>query len=96
MLKWIWFFCGLLAGLTALSITKASVPTRSQLTDDTAIYQRVSEIRVKKELQVDFDSSLNALHAKEKKSQYHEKLPTLSDSPRLKGPVERVSRQRYR
>ena len=96
MLKWMWFLCGLVAGLTALSITKASVPTQSQLTDDTAIYQRVSEIQVKKELQVDFDSSLKELHAREKKTQYREKLPTLSDSPRLKGPMERVSRQKYR
>jgi hypothetical protein len=96
MLKWMWFLSGFLAGFSTLSMSQASMPTPSPLTDDTALDQQVSEIQVKKELSIDFDSSLKELHSHESKSQYREKPPTLSNSPRLKGPIERVSRQRYR
>ena len=96
MLKWMWFFCGLAAGLTALSISKAAVPDQSPVPDHTAIHQSVSEIQVKKELEIDFDLSLSELHSRESSLQYREKPPTFSGSPRLKGPIERVSRQKYR
>jgi hypothetical protein len=41
----LWFSGGALCGLAMLSISKASVAP-SQVTDDTAIYQNLSEIRV--------------------------------------------------
>jgi hypothetical protein len=94
MQKLIWFSCGLLIGLTALTISKASVPTRDRITDDTAIYQNLSEIRVKKEAKIDFDSQISRLSQLE--GRYQEKLPSLSQHPRLKGPVQRVSQQKYR
>jgi len=70
MQKLMWFGSGLLAGLTVLSISKASVPS-SKLTDDTALYQRLSEIHVKKEAKIDFDSDINQLARLEK--QYEDK-----------------------
>src|SRR5690349_19219136 len=95
MQKLMWFFGGLFIGLTALSITKASVPsTKSRITDDTAIYQRLSEIRVRKEAKIDFDTDINRLSHLE--GRYQEKLPSLSQHPRLKAPLQRVAQEKYR
>jgi hypothetical protein len=95
MQKLMWFFGGLFIGLTALSITRASVPsTKSRITDDTAIYQRLSEIRVRKEAKIDFDADINRLARLE--GRYQEKLPSLSQHPRLKAPLKRVSQEKYR
>lgn len=71
----IWFASGLLAGLTLLSISKAAyVPEGPvQVTDDTAISQKLSEIAVKKEAKPNFDSGIHSLTALE--SRYQEKLP---------------------
>lgn len=94
MQKFIWFAGGLLLGLTALSITRASVPTKSRVSDDTAIYQKLSEIKgVQKQPKLDVDQEIRELSLME--NRYHEKLPTLAQNPRLKGPLQRVSQQRY-
>lgn len=95
MQKLMWFFGGLVIGLTALSITRASVPSvRNRITDDTAIYQRLSEIRVRKEAKIDFDADINRLAQLE--GRYQEKLPSLSQHPRLKAPLKRVANEKYR
>jgi hypothetical protein len=94
MQKMMWFFGGLLIGLTALSITRASVPsTKNRITDDTAIYQRLSEIRVRKEAQIDFDADINRLARLE--GRYREKLPSLSQPSRVQAPLKRVANERY-
>ena len=94
VLKISWFGCGALVGLMSLSLALGSVPRKGTVTDDTAIYQNLSEIKVSKEKLPSFDSDLGRLALAE--GHYHEKLPSLADHPRLKAPVKRVSRQKYR
>ena len=72
--KMMWFACGLLVGLTVLSITKAAVPIKNKITDDSAIYQQtLSEIRIPKEGKLDFDSEIS--HLAQLEDQYRESLP---------------------
>jgi len=94
MLKMLWFACGLFMGFTALSIGKASVPMKNRVTDDTAMYQKLSEISVKKQMKLDFDSDISQLSKLE--NRYHERLPSIARNPRLKGPMQRISQQKYR
>lgn len=92
--KIVWFACGMLIGLTALSITKAAMPINNRVTDDTAIYQKLSEIRTKKEVKPDFDADISQLAQLE--NRYREKLPALVVSnTNVRGPVKQVSHQRY-
>jgi hypothetical protein len=67
-----WFAGGALCGLAMLSISKASVAP-SQVTDDTAIYQNLSEIQVSKDQAPSFDSDISRLSKME--GHYQEKLP---------------------
>ncbi|MEO5971695.1 MAG: hypothetical protein ABIQ95_17355 [Bdellovibrionia bacterium] len=92
MKKLMWFGCGMWVGLTILSFAKASVPSGSRLSDDTAIYQNLSEIHVKKEAKLDFDSDVG--HLAQLEERYHEGLPT-SGHPRLKKALGRISNQKY-
>ena len=93
MQKLLWFSGGLVLGLTALSITRASVPSKSHVTDDTSIYQNLSEIRVPKQGKIDFDYEIAQLS--EKESRYQEKLPLIQHN-KLKAAVQRVSQEKYR
>ncbi len=68
----LWFSGGALCGLAMLSISKASIAP-SNVTDDTAIYQNLSEIRVDKERAPNFDSDISRLSKME--SHYQDKLP---------------------
>jgi hypothetical protein len=70
MTKFLWFFSGLFAGLTALSISKASVVKES-----TAISQSLSEIHVKKERKLDFSSDIRTLSLMENDRRFQERLP---------------------
>lgn len=70
-----WFVSGLLMGLTALTFAKGAVRNRGLVTDDTAIYQRLSEIRVPKQGKIDADPEISRLAMLEKR--YQEKLPSL-------------------
>lgn len=67
-----WFAGGAFCGLIALSISKAALPP-SAVTDDTAIYQNLSEIQVSKERTPNFDADLEKLSRIE--NQYRDKLP---------------------
>lgn len=87
------FNCGLLVGLTTLSIALGSIPN-GRITDDTVIYQNLSEIRVAKEAAPDFDSDVARLSNLE--GRYREQLPSLANNPRLVGPMKRISTQKYR
>lgn len=88
------FGSGLLVGLTTLSIALASVPRAGRVTDDTAIYQKLSEIRVAKEADLNFDGDLARLRQLE--GRYDEKLPRLASDPRLAGPMNRIAQQKYK
>ena len=105
-----WFAVGLVGGLTMLSIALGSVPTRGTVTDDTALYQSLSEIRVHKQQDLNFDGDIARLSALE--DRYREEgLPRLSDrrrrdkalekkrpyySQRVQTPMQRIANQRYR
>jgi hypothetical protein len=95
-MKKLWIACGSVIGLTSLSITMAAVPpTRSVVTDDTAIYQHLSEIKVSRESRPNFDGDIARLSSLE--SGYREKLPSLKGArdPRLSGPMKRIASQPY-
>jgi hypothetical protein len=92
MKKLMWFGCGMWVGLTVLSFAKASVPSGSRMTDDTAIYQNLSEIHVKKEAKLDFDSDLG--HLAQSEDGYREGLP-VSKSPRIKKSLARIAELKY-
>ncbi|MBL7714640.1 MAG: hypothetical protein JNL01_04175 [Bdellovibrionales bacterium] len=64
-LAWLWFSCGATASVTALSLSSASLPQSGRVTDDTAIYQNLSEIRAKRDHKPNFDSDINSLAAME-------------------------------
>lgn len=89
-----WFNCGAAVGLTVLSIAFGSVPSKNQITDDTAIYQNLSEIRAQKQADLSFDSDIAQLARLERR--YKEKLPSLAERPELKGPMKRISQQNYK
>lgn len=97
--KWIGFSGGALCGITALSLSMGAVAPGSvfkgRVTDDTALYQSLSEIRVKKEAKLDFDGDIARLSRSERA--YREKLPRLSNSQkaRLSAPMQRVERMKY-
>ena len=92
MKKLLWFNSGLVVGLTLLSFAKASIPSHSRMTDDTAIYQRMSEIRVARDSRPNFDADIARLSNAE--SRYREQLPVARD-PRLASPMKRISNQSY-
>jgi hypothetical protein len=91
MKKQMWAASGFLMGLTALSLSLGDVPKLGQVTDDTAIYQNLSEIRAQKQRDLNFDGDIDRLSAME--ARYAERLPELS---RLEGPGKRIAAQPYR
>jgi hypothetical protein len=56
-----WFLGGALVGFTALTLASASVPKRSLITNDTVLYQNLSEIRVKRTEAITADSEIARL-----------------------------------
>jgi hypothetical protein len=85
----LWFSGGALCGLAMLTISKASVAP-SQVTDDTAIYQNLSEIQVTKERTPNFDSDISRLSQME--GRYQEKLPG-GKRVAAKAPIKRVGQK---
>src|SRR4051812_41828803 len=93
-MKPMWFVCAIIFTLATLSIAMGSVPSGSRVTDDTAIYQKLSEINVGKTRPLNFDAEIERLSALE--TRYKEHLPTLARLPSLQGPMKRMSAQKYR
>jgi len=91
--KMFWFGSGLLMGATTLSIAMGAVPGKGRVTDDTVIYQNLSEIRVKREGHISFDKDIARLASLE--SKYRENLPAARDA-RIASPMKRISKQQYR
>jgi len=85
--KLMWMSCCVAAGLMSVSAVMASVPSR--VTDDTAIYQNLSEIRVQRQKALNFDSDIARLSLLE--GRYREKKLS-----QLRGPSERIAKQKYR
>ena len=86
---WINGIIGGVASLITLSAAVASVP--KNVTNDTALYQRMSEIKVSREKELNFDHDIAKLASAE--SNYRERLPAQS---RLKAPMHRISQRPYR
>jgi len=89
-----WFSCGALLGMTTLTIAMGSAPKKSIITDDTAIYQNLSDISVPKEGDPNFDADISKLSGLE--NQYRERLPSLSKHPSMRGPMQRITQKKYR
>ena len=66
-----------------------TVPLTGTVTDDTALYQSLSEIRVKRQREFSFDQDLSRLSALEPR--YRESLPGLSND-RMQGARSRIER----
>lgn len=80
-----------------ISLAMGSVPKPGQITDDTALYQNLSEIRVRKQKAIDFDADIAQLSKMEPR--FREKLPAVSvvsKDDRLKGPTSRIAKMKYR
>lgn len=86
-----WFGFGAVIGFVVLSIALASVPRKGQITDDTAIYQDMSEIRVPRESKPNFDNDIQKLSNME--SRYHEKIPL--QNSKTKNAMNRVNQRPY-
>ncbi len=84
----------MIMGLMVASVAFAGLPQRNRVTDDSQIYEKLTEIDVAKELKVDFDSDIRRLSALE--ARYGERLPKLDADGRLAGPMKRISAQKYR
>ncbi len=85
MQKMMWFTCGMLVGLTALSISRASVPM-----PETAINQRLSEIRGVPKVKVDEILSAPFAEVARAENQFPELLPL---SQAVKHPAQRIEKQ---
>lgn len=66
----------------------ANVPKSTSISDDTAVYNNIQEIRVKKEKSLDFDSDIERLSAQEKS--HRRALPL-----RVAAPMDRVMKTSY-
>jgi hypothetical protein len=93
-MKYWYLSCGFALGLATLSVALGSVPTISRGTDDTVIGQTLSEIRVAREADLDFDGDIARLAGLE--GRFREKLPKLASQPRLKTPSSRIRGVKYR
>ncbi len=94
VLQWVnglYFAAGAVFGLTAMTVAFGSVPKAGRVTDDTAIYQNLSEIKIPKERAANFDADIERLNSLE--GRYRERLPSMA---RLHSPMKRVSGQKYK
>lgn len=89
-MKVLWFISGFVSGVMGLTLALASVPKSGKVTDDTVIYQNLSEIKVAREGELNFDGDVARLHASE--GHYKESLPPA----KLRGPMKRISQRKYR
>jgi hypothetical protein len=82
-----------LVGLSGIPMVVASVPrsgsVSNDISNDTAIYQNLHEIKIKKVKSLDFDSDIDHLSAQEKS--HREALPM-----RISAPMDRVMSTPYK
>ena len=84
--------CGVF-GLVGLSMSAAFGSVPKNVTDDTALYQNLSEIKVSKSKELDFDRDIARLASSE--GRYQERLPRVTPD-RIRAPMQRISQQKYR
>ena len=88
-----WLSLGFVLGLTGISLSRASAPT--QAVNDVAIYQNLRELRMSRMKPLNFDRDVKRLSRLEMR--FQERLPGLSGRhARLRAPLKRISRRRYR
>lgn len=75
--------------LTLISPALGSIPRN--VTNDTALYQNLSEIQAHKTRDLNFDSDVNRLASLE--WQYKENLP---NQPRVRSALSRIQKSKYR
>lgn len=90
-----WFVCGMIMGLTGLTIAKGAVPIRGRVSDDTALYQNLSEIRVSKTHGLSTESEIAKLASLEHRYP-QASLPRVSQHERVKPVLDRISKTSYR
>ncbi len=90
-LKLMWLSAGVFAGISTVSLAFGSVRSGRV---DSALPQTVRELDIRKQEGLSFDSDLSRLSSLE--GRYQERLPKLSQHPRLKSPMKRVQAKRYR
>lgn len=78
-----------LVTIAGAPVVLANVPRSAEITNDTAIYQNLHEIRVNRIKTINFDGDIDRLSAQEKS--HHEALPL-----RLSAPMKRVMSTPYR
>jgi len=88
MRRW-WIGCGAAFGFTILSVALGSVPAPHQVTQDARLYENLSEIRAQKIRDLNFDSDIE--HLAKLEGRYREKLPSLSQDARVRGPLSRIT-----
>lgn len=87
-----WLFSGLGgAAFVASLIAPAMGSIPRNVTNDTALYQNLSEIRAQKTRDLNFDSDVNRLASLE--WQYKENLP---GNPRVRGALSRIQKAKYK
>lgn len=91
-MKIFWFLSGTIAGVVGLSVAMGAVPSR--ITDDTAIYQHLSEIKAPPKADLNFDSDIE--HLSKLQPHYREKLPAYARDLRVASPMKRISQRTYR
>lgn len=79
-------------GLATLSVAIASVP--KHVTNDAALYQNLSEIRVAREKELNFDRDIAQLSSLE--GRYREHLPEVNSKKRVQTPLKRIAEKHYR
>lgn len=84
--------CSAVFGLTTVSLALGSVP--KNVTNDTALYQEVSQIKVSPQKELSFDSDISRLANLEQK--YQERLPLLNRRSRLSAPEYRIKNRKYK
>lgn len=90
-----WFVSGLVMGLTGLTLAKGAVPLHGRVSDDTALYQNLSEIRVGKTRSLNTESEIARLASLEHR--YPEgSLPRISEHQRVRPVLDRISKTHYR
>lgn len=85
-----------------VSFPSLAVPTPGRITpqdirDDSHLFHELGNIDIQKEIKIDFESDVSKLDRLEGK--YKEKLSGLTryeSHPRLRGPIDRISRLKYR
>jgi hypothetical protein len=77
-----------LIAVASAPVVVASVPRSNQITNDTAIYQNLHEIRLAKIKSLDFDSDISRLSAQEKR--HRDAVPM-----RVSAPMDRVLKTPY-